>query len=72
MSELEAFLWIFFWGTIWIWCDEKLRWNWGRHRKCHGRWQLFDVDSQGGHGYKCDRCEQTWWFSWPLIRGKSQ
>lgn len=43
---------------------ERRLWNKGTCRKCHTRWESFDMDSSGATGYKC-ACSYEW-FSWPL------
>lgn len=45
---------------------ERRRWNKGRCPKCDGTWNLFDMDSQGGRGYKCS-CGEYIWISWPGV-----
>lgn len=44
---------------------EKRSWNKGKCRNCGGSWVKFDVDSQGGRGYKCI-CGKTIWISYPI------
>ena len=55
-------------GTIWAIREDRRDWNNGRCVKHARLWIRFDVDSQGGRGYKCDK---TWhkdmcstWISW--------
>ena len=46
---------------------ESKLWNGGRCSHCENRWIRFDVDSQGGRGYKC-RCDYRHvWISYPSI-----
>ena len=35
---------------------EKRKWNNGKCKVCGCRWEMFDMDSQGGRMYKC-KCE---------------
>ncbi|APU89027.1 hypothetical protein Rctr197k_276 [Virus Rctr197k] len=32
--------------------------------RCGSRWRRFDVDSQGGRGYRCDACGDYCWVSY--------
>ena len=43
--------------------NEKKKYNNGKC-KCGGNWRYFDTDSQGGEGYKCDKCKDVMWISW--------
>ena len=64
----------FFW--IWLvfvvlaglaYASERHTWNRDRCRKCGARWEMYDVDSQGGRMYKCVWTpEHTVDISWPL------
>ena len=44
---------------------EQKRWNSGACRLCHSPWIRFDIDSQGGRGYKC-ACGCYIWISYPV------
>jgi TM2 domain-containing membrane protein YozV len=44
---------------------ELSQWNKGICEKTGGYWELFDIDSQGGRGYKSE--EHTIWISYPFI-----
>jgi len=48
---------------------EGKTWNNGKCPKCLTKWKNFDMDSQGGRGYKCD-CDNTIWISYPFIDAK--
>lgn len=43
--------------------NDRFNWNDGRCRECKTIWRCFDVDSQGGRGYKCSQGHGTW-ISW--------
>ena len=43
---------------------EKKDYNNGVCRNCGIKLKQFDVDSQGGRGYICERCGHTVWVSW--------
>lgn len=44
---------------------EKLQWNNGVCRECGEEWICFDVDSQGGRGYRCKNFHFCW-ISYPV------
>ena len=48
--------------------SEKKLWNGGQCFKCQAPWRGFDMDSQGGRGYKC-MCQPylVLWVSYPGI-----
>jgi hypothetical protein len=50
---------IFVSGMIWQRNNEKRWWNNGVC-ECGSEWNGFDMDSQGGRGYKCDRQHYVW------------
>ena len=54
-------------GVIWGYFSEKKEWNNGHCPRCGARWECFDMDSQGGRGYKC-KCpgpaKYGCWMSW--------
>lgn len=37
--------------------------------KCGGEWVYFDMDSGGGRGYKCPKCKEHIWISYPVDKG---
>ena len=43
--------------------SEKKNFNKGMCPHCKIKLRCFDMDSQGGRGYTCDRCEYTTWVS---------
>lgn len=43
---------------------EKKEFNHGTCSRCGEKMRHFDVDSQGGHGWCCDRCGRVIWCSW--------
>ncbi len=55
--------------SIWARQGEVRVWNGGLCQKCSTLWRNFDVDSQGGRGYKCSGCAVTRrvWISWPGV-----
>lgn len=55
-------------GAAFCYRNEKRQWNSGVCARCNQPWTLFDVDSQGGRGYKCDK--HALWISWPVDRKK--
>jgi hypothetical protein len=59
-------------GVIYGYVWERVSWNGGRCRKCGAPLICFDVDSQGGRGYKCSEMGQGHpgpWISYPGIDG---
>ena len=32
--------------------------------QCGGKFKTFDMDSQGGTGWKCQKCNKYMWTSW--------
>lgn len=46
---------------------EKMLWNNGWCPECNNIWRGFDMDSQGGRGYKCDCRSRHIWISYPGI-----
>ena len=45
---------------------EKRDWNGGACR-CGAAWLSFDVDSQGGRGYRCRGCRRVIWITYPFV-----
>ena len=43
---------------------EKKLWNNGRCADCNYFWEFFDLDSQGGRGYKCGCGKHSIWINW--------
>lgn len=52
-----------FGGMFWARYQDRKLWNKGYCPRCFGRWEYFDMDSQGGRGYKCEG-NHTAWISW--------
>lgn len=46
---------------------EIKRYNKGRCR-CGGNYKQFDIDSQGGIGWECDKCGGYIWTSWVKVK----
>lgn len=46
---------------------ERKTWNNGVCPNCCSTWEIFDVDSQGGRGYKC-ACRRYIWISYAVDR----
>jgi hypothetical protein len=60
-------------GCCYGFFSEKKSWNNGVCADCQTPWENFDMDSQGGRGYKC-RClgfHHTW-ISWPVDKLKQK
>ena len=55
-----------FWAALLIWgyYAEKHDFNNNKCPDCNIEWRNFDMDSQGGRGYTCDKCDKTIWISW--------
>ncbi len=49
---------------------EKKDWNNG-YCTCGESWHYFDTDSQGGRGYKCNKCHKYIWISYDVDIRKS-
>lgn len=47
-----------------IW--EYYEYNHGVCRKCGHKLKSFDTDSQGGTGYTCDNCGNSFWISYSI------
>lgn len=45
---------------------ESKTWNSGTCRECGTKWKQFDIDSQGGRGYKCGCGKHTCWISYSV------
>jgi hypothetical protein len=54
-------------SCVWGYRSEKKLWNNGWCPDCNNIWRPFDMDSQGGRGYKCDCRHKHIWISWPGI-----
>lgn len=65
LGTIIGFIFIFIGllGGIINYLMERKEWNSG-FCKCGGIWELFDVDSQGGRGYNCPKCNSYIWISW--------
>lgn len=55
-------------GIIYARQSEKKDWNKGYCPKCGAKWRYFDIDSQGGRGYCCDKCRKYIWISYNVDR----
>ena len=52
-------------GGLWGRSNEKKLWNRGFCPECLTIWQGFDMDSQGGRGYRCEcKPRRRIWISW--------
>ena len=51
-------------GTIRCIKSERKGWNNGICPDCGEKLRHFDTDSQGGHGWCCDKCNYVTWVSW--------
>ena len=47
-----------------VYLTEKRNFNNGKCVCCGEKFELFDVDSQGGRGYKCTKCNRYLWISY--------
>jgi hypothetical protein len=56
---------IFCVGSVWARHSEVKLWNGGVCHRTGERWRHFDMDSQGGRGYKSG--DQRIWISWPGV-----
>ena len=45
---------------------ESKYFNNGLCPRCNIRWYQFDMDSQGGRGYSCPRCNDSVWVSYSV------
>ena len=57
-------------GGWWARVLEKREWNEGSCDRCGYPWKSFDMDSQGGRGYKCV-CVRRIWISYPGVDRRS-
>lgn len=46
---------------------ERKYYNKGICPKCGEKLKFFDMDSQGGRGYKCPKCKYITWVSYSLV-----
>lgn len=55
--------------SVTIWCINRERkdFNNGVCPKCGKQLRCFDMDSQGGRGYTCDKCDYTTWVSYNTV-----
>lgn len=53
-------------GAVFEWILEYYEYNHGVCRKCGHKLRSFDTDSQGGTGYTCDKCDNSFWISYPV------
>jgi hypothetical protein len=63
---------LFIIGSVSAFRCERRVWNGGLCDKCWTPWVIFDMDSQGGRGYKCSGCAETQrvWISYPRVERK--
>lgn len=54
-------------GHIWGINEERKDFNNGVCPKCGKQLRCFDMDSQGGRGYTCDKCDYTTWVSYNRV-----
>lgn len=54
-------------GTVQAIKSERKWFNNGTCPHCHTALTKFDVDSQGGREYMCDRCGYTVWVSYKCV-----
>lgn len=52
---------------IWGINEERKDFNNGVCPKCGKQLRCFDMDSQGGRGYSCDKCDYTTWVSYNRV-----
>jgi hypothetical protein len=50
----------FTWGIIHTRRSEKKEWNNGVCPYCGKPWKMFDTDSSGARGYKCENMHYCW------------
>lgn len=46
---------------------ETMYYNKGICPVCNGKYEIFDIDSQGSRGYECDTCGNVIWVSYPCV-----
>ena len=67
ISVCIGLVWLVLFYTLFIygrWSDAKA-WNGGICPSCGNQWESFDMDSQGGRGYKCE-CGSGVWISYAV------
>lgn len=47
-------------GIVWARKQEKKNWNNGVCPYCGKPWKVFDADSTGARGYKCENMHHCW------------
>lgn len=63
IAIIGAIITLFLIGIVFYFIDKHI-YNNGICRKCGSTVKCFDVDSQGGLGYACDKCEHYFWLCW--------
>ena len=51
-------------GFITVRRNEKKDWNHGYCSMCGNKWIEYDMDSQGGRGYKCSSGKHSIWITY--------
>jgi len=63
---VAAWMIVFIGGSILAVRFERRDWNDGHCGSCGERWVNFDMDSQGGRGYRCGGRHYIW-ITWPWV-----
>lgn len=58
--------------TIVVFYSDRKDYNDGFCPKCGHPWRCFDIDSQGGRGYWCDKCGNVIWVNFPVDKVKGE
>lgn len=58
---------LFFVSFIFSYLNEIKKWNNGNCIKCGTPVTRFDMDSQGGRGYKCTNCDFHFWIDFHSV-----
>lgn len=61
---------LFIVGLLWPRLSEKKAYNNGVCTNCGEKLRHFDCDSQGGRGYRCDKCGRIVWVSYNVDKRK--
>ena len=71
---MKILLWIFLCAIValtfvaWIGIKSETKaFNKGVCKKCGRKLKYFDVDTQGGRGYKCEACDYYTWVSYLCV-----
>lgn len=63
---IVGLIFVFILLILWARYEEKKAYNRGFCLRCGTKMRNFDMDSQGGRGYCCDKCHYHTWVSYRI------